>query len=109
MGTLALAIIATAICVAVLALAGVIQFPKYAATLFASRIDHTVGSVKISNSGSAFNSIGVHVLGGSSPPKWIGITIQNENFATGKQVMPVTLTLAEAQYLSDLLATAAQQ
>ena len=108
MGTLALAIIAVSFCVALLALAGVIQVPKHAAKLFASRIDHTVGSVKISNSGSAFNSIDVHVLGASKPPEWIGLTIQNSTFANPKPVAPVTLTIAEARHLSELLARAIQ-
>ena len=108
MGTLALAIIAASICVALLALAGLIQFPKYSPKLFASRIDHTVGSIKISNSGSSFNSIGVHVLGGSSPPEWIGLTIQNDTFPSTSSVAPVTLTIAEARHLSELLVRATQ-
>ena len=108
MGNMALVIIGASIGVALLALAGIIQFPKFAATLFASRIDHTVGSVKLSNSGSAFNSIDVHVLGGSTPPEWIGLTIQNSTFARPGPVAPVTLTITEARNLSELLARATQ-
>ena len=108
MQNLALAIIAASIGFALLALAGKIQFPKYATKLFASRIDHTVGSVRLSNSGSGFNSIDVHVLGRSSPPDWIGLTIRNQNFADQEPVRPVTLTIAEARQLSELLSQASQ-
>jgi hypothetical protein len=107
-GNLALALIAISIVVALLALAGLIQFPKFSAKLFASRIDHTVGSVKLLNSGSSQNSIDVHVLGGTSPPEWIGLTIKNNDFANSTRTTPVTLSVAEARQLSELLARASQ-
>ena len=107
MGNLALFVIAASILAALAALTGLVQFPKFFAKLFASRIDHTVGSVKLSNSGSPENSIDVHVLGGANPPEWIGLTIQNSGWGRSEPLTPITLSVAEARLLAELLAKAA--
>ena len=109
MGTLGLAIIVVTMVIAMAALAGVIQFPSSTAKLFASRIDRTIGRVPLSNSGSALNSIQVHVLGGSNPPEWVGLTIQNGSFGASRPVTPITLSIDEARQLSELLGEATKR
>lgn len=108
MGNLALLIIGTSIALALLALSGLVQFPRFSKKLFTSRINRTVGSVKLLNSGSPLNSIAVHILGTANPPEWIGLTIQNGGYAQSEPIMPVTLSVAEARQLSELLAKAVQ-
>jgi hypothetical protein len=109
MGTLGLAIIVVSILVALAALGGLIQFPSSTARLFASRVARTVGHIPLSNSGSTLNTIQVYVLGGANPPEWVGLTVQNGNFAASRPITPITLSIAEAMKLSELLTDATKR
>jgi hypothetical protein len=107
MGTLALVITAVSLIVAGLALFGVVQLPNSNSKLFTSRIDRTVGSLRLTNNVAYVNSIGVHILGKAEPAEWIGVTIESMK-GGGTTVIPLTLSLKEALTLSKLLADAAE-
>jgi hypothetical protein len=101
--TLAFGIIAAAFALALASVAGKVRFRKYPDKLFASRIQRTVGAIRLSNSGSPLNEVAVHVVGPAQPPQWIGLTIQNGQFVESAPITPVMLSIAEARQLAALL------
>ena len=106
MANFALGLIAGAIIFGIATFVGFIQMPRLSARLFPSRVSRTVGAVSLLNSGSPLNSIEVLVLGPAHPPEWIGLAIQNVGFSELQAIAPVTLSVAEAKRLSELLAEA---
>ncbi len=109
MGTFGIAIVIITVALGLAALAGLIQIPGSTAKFFASRVSRTIGGIALSNSGSPLNSIQVHALGPADPPEWVGLTIQTGNIGTGRPTAAVTLSIAEATQLSELLAEATKR
>ena len=75
------------------------------AAMFGAPIAHTVGEVE--GGGVRFMSmtVKVHTLGGGSPEKAIGLEFVAKSIAS-YQMMPVTLSAAEAKKLAILLQSA---
>lgn len=73
--------------------------------MFGAPIVGTVGEASGGGGKLMKLAVKVHRLGGSSPEKAIGLEFVAKSFAS-YQMLPVTLSVAEAQRLSQLLQTA---
>jgi hypothetical protein len=78
----------------------------FKAAMFGAPIIRTVGEVSASRSSRLLNvAVKVHILGGNSPDKTVGLEFVATSFAS-YQMMPVSLSTVEAKKLIMLLESA---
>ena len=81
----------------------VVKFRGFKAALFGASIQRTVGQVNgPGNSFSPSTTLKIHILSGGQPDRTVGIELVAKS-CTGYQIIPVTLSLLEAEKLIDLL------
>jgi len=84
----------------------IIKNGGFKAAMFGAPIERTVGEVSASRSSRLMNvAVKVHVLGGNSSDKAIGLEFVATSFAS-YQMMPVSLSTVEAKKLIMLLESA---
>lgn len=84
----------------------VFKFGGFKAAMFGAPIERTVGEVEGSGSRMMNLTVKVHRLGGGSD-KAIGLELVAKSFAS-YQMMPITLSVAEAKKLAQLLDAASR-
>ena len=97
--------------VAVAAVVGVFGYRMlrhggFKAAMFGARIEHTVGEVPGERQGGTSVALKVHALRRENSERLIGIEFVAKSFAS-YQMMPITLSVAQAQQLASLLQNAA--
>ena len=75
------------------------------AAMFGARIDRTVGEVSGERQGPTGVALQVHILRRNAAEKLVGVEFVAKSFAS-YQMMPVTLSVAQAQQLASLLTDA---
>ena len=75
------------------------------AAMFGARIDRTVGEVSGERQGPTGVALKVHILRRNAAEKLVGVEFVAKSFAS-YQMMPVTLSVAQAQQLASLLTDA---
>jgi hypothetical protein len=79
----------------------------FKAAMFGARIEHTVGEVPGEKQGPMSVALKVHALRRDNSEKLIGIELVAKSFAS-YQMMPITLSVNQAQQLASLLQNAAR-
>jgi hypothetical protein len=83
----------------------IIRHGGFKAAMFGARIEHTVGEVAAEKQGPMSVELKVHALRRDDSEKLIGIELVAKSFAS-YQMMPITLSVGQAQQLASLLQTA---
>ena len=83
----------------------IVKHGGFKAAMFGAPIESTVGEVSGAGGKLMKLAVKVHRLGGGSSEKAIGLEFAAKSFAS-YQMLPVTLSRAEAQHLSQLLQSA---
>ena len=84
----------------------IIRHGGFRAAMFGARIEHTVGEVSGERQGSMGIALKVHALRRDNSELLVGIELVAKGFASYR-MMPVTLTVNQAQQLAILLQNAA--
>ena len=79
-----------------------IRHGGFKAAMFGARIDRTVGEVSGEKQGPMGIALKVHILRRDAAEKLVGVEFVAKGFAS-YQMMPVTLSVAQAQQLASLL------
>jgi hypothetical protein len=79
-----------------------IRHGGFKAAMFGAHIDRTVGEVTGENKGSLSVTLKVHVLRRDPGEKLVGVELVAKTFAS-YQMMPVTLSVLQAQQLASFL------
>jgi hypothetical protein len=85
----------------------IIRHGGFKAAMFGARIEHTVGEVAGERQGSMGVALRVHALRRDDSEMLVGIELVARSFASYR-MMPVTLTVNQAQQLASLLQNAAR-
>lgn len=85
----------------------IIRHGGFKAAMFGARIDRTVGQVSGERQGPVGITVKVHVLRRDAVEKLVGVEFVGKSFAS-YQMMPVTLSVIQAQQLASLLNDAAR-
>ena len=80
----------------------IFRYHGFKAAMFGARIDHTVGEVGAEGQGPVGVALKVHVLRRNSAEKLVGVELVAKSFAS-YQMVPVTLSISQAQQLASLL------
>ena len=83
----------------------IIRHGGFKAAMFGARIEQTVGEVPGENQGPMRIALKVHALRRDDSEKLIGIELVAKSFAS-YQMMPITLSVNQAQQLASLLQNA---
>ena len=79
-----------------------IRHGGFKAAMFGARIDRTVGEVNGEKQGPMSIALKVHILRREAAEKLIGVELVAKSFAS-YQMIPVTLSITQAQQLTSLL------
>src|SRR6266404_5056044 len=74
----------------------------FKAAMFGARIERTVGEVSGEKQGPVAVALKVHILRREAAEKLVGVEFVAESFAS-YQMMPITLSVSQAQQLATLL------
>ena len=77
----------------------------FKAAMFSARIEYMVGEVSGVSQGPVSVALKIHALRRDNSEKLIGIEIVTKSFAS-YQMMPITLSVHQAQHLASLLQNA---
>jgi hypothetical protein len=80
----------------------IIRHGGFKAGMFGARIDRTVGEVGGEKQGPVSIALKVHILRRDPTEKLVGVEFVAKSFAS-YQMMPVTLSISQAQQLASLL------
>lgn len=83
----------------------VVRYGGFKAAMFGAKIEKTIGEVEGHPQLPVRTTLKVHVLGGGSPEKAVGIEFIAKSVAS-YQMVPVTLSVSEAKKLASLLQAA---
>ena len=85
----------------------IVRHGGWRGAVFGANVDRTVGEINVENRGPVSTVLRVHLLRRTSTERLVGIELAMKSFAS-YQMMPITLSFAEAQRLASLLQDAAR-